>query len=197
MARSKITAVGQDLIDDSGSVLFSFIKGEQLEFPVDLEFVSGAPTGYTFEAVVVEGANEEGQTEAPGNVESGGIQTNLTVRVPVYRGVWAAATAYDIEDVVLYSGKYYRSVGGIALVDATPPDTSQYWRETAINRVYVQFLKNLAASWNIAPAVGFPVYGFFELRVTEPDNGVFQRTWKPVRGLVQILFSPTDIVPDV
>jgi len=34
------------------------------------------------------------------------------------------------------------------------------------------------------------------LRVTE-SFGVYPRTWKPVRGMVELLFSPTHEVPDV
>ena len=36
MARSQVTAVSQDLQSDDGSVLWSLIQGEQLEFAVTL-----------------------------------------------------------------------------------------------------------------------------------------------------------------
>ncbi len=65
-----------------------------------------------------------------------------------------------------------------------------------MSRVYLQFPKNLAANWTVAPSVNYPVYGFFEMRVTEPVDSVFRRTWKPIRGMVEILFSPTYSIDD-
>lgn len=195
MARSTLTSIGQDLVDDSGSVLFSFIKGEQLEYPITLEFAQNVLTGYTFEAVVVEALNEAGQTTAPTAIKPSGVQTVLTVRVPTYEGTWDAPTAYNMEEIVLYAGKYWKLKSGVAVVNATPPDASPLWEETTTNKIYVQFASTLAATWAVQPAVGSPSYGFFELRVQEPNNSIFQRTWKPVRGMVQVLFSPTDVVP--
>lgn len=197
MARSKINDIGQDLIDDGGSVLFSFVKGEQLEYPITLAFASNVLTGFTYEAVVVEGDNIAGQLEKPTNIKTAGVQTTLVVRVPVYKGVWDAPTAYNMEDIVFYNSKYYRLFSGVARVNITPPNLDSTWVETTLNKIYVQFPASLASTWTVAPQVGAPVYGFFELRVTEPNNSIFRRTWKPVRGMVEILFSPTDIVPDV
>lgn len=57
MARSKIGALTVDPIRDSGSVLLSLVKGEQLEQAVTLSFSSNVLAGYVYEAVVVEAAN--------------------------------------------------------------------------------------------------------------------------------------------
>jgi hypothetical protein len=199
MARSRITAVSNDLISDSGSVLFSFIRGEQLEFPITLNFIANASAGYTYEAVVVEGLNVEGQTSAPVTIRPSGVQITLTVRVPTYRGNWDSASAYNREEIILYSTKYYKLLAGVARTNSTPPDEDPFWEETVPNKIYVQFPKTLSISpaWNQAPVVNSPVYGFFELRVTEASDAIFIRTWKPMRGLIEILFSPTDIVPDI
>ena len=197
MARSYLTNPTDDLITDSGAVLFSFVKGEQLEFPITLTFIDDAENGYGYEAVVVEGNNVANQEEPPNRIKEGGIQTVLTVRVPEYVGVWSDGGVYLAEDIVSYEGKYYKRVSSMTVAESTTPNTSTLWQQTTRNKVYVQFPSTLASTWSQAPIVEVPVYGFFELRVTEPNTATFRRTWKPVRGMIQILFSPTDIVPDV
>lgn len=197
MARSKITDTKDDLIEDSGSVLWSFVKGEQLEFPITLSFVKDVTAGYTYEAVVVEGDNTaSGSAEPPTNIRVGGAQTKLNVRLPTNRGSWEASQAYNRGEVALYDGVYYSLKTGAGRVSSIPPVADPAWEVANMGRIYLQFEKSLASDWAVSPTVGFPVYGFFELRVTEPSDGVFQRTWKPIRGMVQILFSPTEIVPD-
>lgn len=197
MARSKITATTNDVITDAGSILWSFIIGEQLEFPITLTFIEDATLPYTFEAVVIEAANTSGQTTPPTTVEISGVQTVLTVRVPSYEGVWNASNAYNMEDLVLYNGLYYKLLDGVAYINATAPDVDPLWELSGKNIVYVQFPNTLGTTWNQAPEVDVPVYGFFELRVTEPSNPIYVKTWKPVRGMVELLFSPTHVVPDV
>ena len=191
MARSRLLDPTNDIITDSGDILFSFVKGEQLEFPITLNFVEDVTIGYTYEAVVVEGDNSESQLIRPVNVKFNGVTTLLNVRVPTNRGNWDAAQAYSREEVVLYNGKYYKLLAGVAVTNATTPILSTNWLETTLNKVYLQFPKTLASTWLQQATVSTPVYGFFELRVTEPQDTIFIRTWKPVRGMVEILFSPT------
>lgn len=201
MARSRLLETTQDLMADGGSVLWSFVKGEQLEFPITLNFIEDASVkpsnNYTYEAVVVEADNVAEQTSAPGTIKNGGVQTTLFVRLPVYLGAWQAAVAYNKEDVVSYDGKYYKLIQGAGRVNATTPDLDTMWTLTALNRIYIQYPKTLASTWAVQPVVDYPVYGFFELRVTEPTDPIFTRTFKPVRGMVEILFSPTEAVVDV
>jgi len=191
MARSRLLNPAIDIITDSGDILFSFVRGEQLEFPITLNFVEDVTAGYTYEAVVVEGDNVQSQLTKPENVKTNGIVTILNVRVPTLRGNWDAAQAYNREEIVLYNGKYYKLLSGVALTNITPPSGSTNWLETTLNKVYLQFPKSLASTWTQVATVSTPVYGFFELRVTEPQDNIFVRTWKPVRGMVEILFSPT------
>ena len=198
MARERINARSNDLISDSGAILWSIIKGEQLEFPVVVEFLSDTTqAGYEFEAVVVEALNVSAQEEPPVVKKPGGIQNTLTVRIPNFTGDWEAVTAYNMEDVVAYDDSYYKLLTGAAYVNTTNPKEDPFWEEVTLNTIYVQFPSTLANDWEIAPIVDSPVYGFFELRITEPANPIYVKTWKPVRGMVEILFSPTDIVPDV
>lgn len=200
MARSRLTNTTQDLIADGGAILWSLIKGEQLEFPVVLNFIEDASVkpqnNYTYEAVVVEALNVVGQTERPVEVRPGGVKRTLFVRLPVYLGVWSSSQAYNKEEVVLHSGKYYKLVSGVARINATQPNLDPQWQETQLNKVYIQYPSDLISLWSVQPVVDSPVYGFFELRVTEPPDSIFTRTFKPVRGMVEVLFSPTDEVAD-
>lgn len=195
MARASITSTTVDLQEDSGSVLWSFVKGEQLEFVITLNFLDIAGNGYTFEAVVVEALNVANQTDKPVTIKPGGVQTTLNVRVPPYLGVWSAASSYNREDVVNYNGIYYKLSTGVNRVNSVDPSLDTAWVAYTPNKVYVQFPSTLASTWAVQPTAESEVYGFFELRVTEPAGGVYQRTWKPMRGMVEISFSPTDLVP--
>lgn len=201
MARTRLTNITQDLITDSGSVLWSLVKGEQLEFPITLNFIEDASVkannNYVYEAVVVEAANVAGQEEKPVAVRTGGVQTTLFVRLPIFVGAWQSTETYNKEEVVSYDNKYYKLVSGAGRVSAITPDADPLWITTSLNKVYVQYPSSLASTWSVQPLVDSPVYGFFELRVTEPTDQIFTRTFKPVRGMVEILFSPTDATPDV
>lgn len=195
MARAKLTDGANDLISDSGAVLWSFIKGEQLEYPITLTFLESV-TNYQFEAVVIEADNQEEQATKPAAIKVGGVQTKLNTRVSVDRGLWDAGEYYMHDHLVRYGGSYYTLLKSGSYKSALTPDVDPNWMLTTNNVVYLQFPSSLADTWAQRSTVGSPVYGFFELRVTEPAVGTFQRTWKPVRGMVQILFSPTDVVPD-
>lgn len=201
MARSRLTNTTQDLIADGGAVLWSFVKGEQLEFPVTLNFVEDATlkpsNNYVYEAVVVEAANVVAQTDRPTTALVGGVQTKLVVRLAEFIGTWQAGVAYNKEDVVLYENTYYKLTQGIARISSITPAIDPLWVATQLNKIYLQFPSTLASTWAVQPLVDSPVYGFFELRVTEPQDTIFTRTFKPVRGMVEILFSPTDVVADV
>ncbi len=193
MARSTLIETNQDLITDSGAVLWSIVQGEQLEFEITLNFLTSA-IGYTYEAVLIEAENIVEQTEPPVVIRQGGVETTLNVRVPIYKGEWVAANGYNQEDVILFEGIYYKLLEGTSRVSNIDPDLDPYWVVTVLNRVYLQVPSHLTSNWIIKAAVNIPVYGFFELRVTEPSSVIFVRTWKPVRGMMEFLFSPTDVV---
>ena len=193
MARSKLNTIASDLNSDSGNVLWSFVKGEQLEFPVVLNFIDDA-TAYEYEAVLIEADNIEGQTMKPTFVKTGGIQDVLTVRLPNIVGDWNPAQLYSRGDIVLYDGIYYVMGNALVRISSDTPDTDAMWTATAINIINVQFTAGLGGDWEVPPTVGAAVYGFFEIRVSELASGYFQKTWKPVRGMVELVFSPTDVV---
>jgi len=200
MARARINQISTDVVTDSGSVLWSIVRGEQLELPIELTFIEdviSVASNLTFEAVIIEGQNT-GDGSYPITVEPAGDQITLNVRIPSFVGVWNSGGAYTTEEIVSYSGSYYKRIAGIAVVDPTSPDISTDWEETTLNTIYVQIPNTVSISpaWSVLPTVGYPVYGFFELRITENSNPVYVRSWKPVRGMLEILFSPTHQVPD-
>jgi hypothetical protein len=94
---------------------------------------------------------------------------------------------------------YYKLLSGIAYIAATgvTPDIDSKWEVTQLNKIYVQFPTTLGTGWNVKPLPDSATYGFFELRVTEPADAIFTRTFKPVRGMVELLFSPTDDTPNM
>lgn len=196
MARARLGNIQDDLQKDDGAVLWSIVQGEALEFEVTLNFLTNADAGFTYEAVVVEGQNIEGSGEKPEGTFVGAVETSLNVRVPPEKGAWNGATAYDREDVVFYVDRYYKLSVNTGYVNATTPDVDPVWEEFVPNKVYLQFPDTLSLSpaWAVQPLVNKPVYGFFELAVEEPVGAVFKRRWKPMRGMVEMLYSPTQQV---
>jgi len=194
MARSQIVNTSEDLQTDTGAALFSLVQGEQFEYAVTLAFLENAALGYGFECAVMEGLNVSGQTEPPLVAKPAGQTDQLTVFVPVWKNTWNPATAYDRDDLVKYAGAYYIKLVGTGVVDATTPDASPNWAVTQANKVYIQFPASLSDDWAVQPNTASNVYGFIELSVTEPIGGRYQRTWKPLRGRVEFLYSPTKLV---
>jgi len=194
MARTDINQIVQDLQSDDGSVLWSLILGEQIEYPVTLDFITNAYY-YIYEAVLVEADNVQGNEDIPNSIKANGIKTVINVRVPVERGTWDPTTAYSREQVIFYSGKYYKLGNVVNYLSSIAPSQDPNWVEHDPRVVYIQFPSTLASDWSQSPTADVPVYGFFELRVTEPAGGsVFLKTWKPVRGVVEFSFSPTELI---
>jgi hypothetical protein len=192
MARSKLTVISDDLINDGGNILWSFVKGEQLEFPITLSFITDASQAYIFEAVVIEALNVIGQEDKPTATKTGGTPTVLTVVKPNTPTTYVPGDNYSFDDVVSYNSKYYKCIK-LSTTDSIP---SSAWLEINLNDIYIRFPSTLGATWSPQAQVGYSMYGFFELSVTEPGNpSGYKRTWKPIRGMVEILFSPTDVVP--
>ena len=200
MARTPIISDGESLIDDSGTVLWSFIRGEALEFPVVINFLTDCTSvsGYVFDAIVVEAENSPNQTAAPDTLQTDGVITNFNVtpdggiRQLVDQGTWSAGTGYDAGDLVFYSGDstYYTLLSGTNRVNATTPDADTWWLATTKNTIYIRFPDTLGSTWAQKPKIGCATYGFFELQVQEPVGFAFRRKWKPVRGMIELLYSP-------
>jgi hypothetical protein len=70
----------------------------------------------------------------------------------------------------------------LPILDATVTD----------NTFKIVFPENLIATWNVQPSPDKPVYGYIELEVKDTGVGNLQQIWKPLRGLVEVLYSPTE-----
>jgi hypothetical protein len=193
MARSRISGREIDLQKDNGSVLWSFIQGEQLAYQIAFDWIDNM-NGMTVEAVVVEAKNTPG--EIPSEVLPSGKQDKLTVYQPPYKSEWSNTVTYAKADLVhvALEGKYYQSLiaGNIGHVPSASPTQ---WVEYGPNNIItILFPSTLSVNYAVAPLPDKPIYAYFELALNEPTS-TFSRSWKPMRGLVEFLFSPTQIVP--
>jgi len=192
MARSRISGREIYLQTDNGSVLWSFIQGEQLAYQIAFDWIDNIH-GMTVEAVVVEAQNTPG--EFPTEVLENGKQDTLQVYMPIFAGEWNVAAIYA-KDALVYvteDAKYYQNL----IVDnvGQPPAASPAkWKEYGPNNIItLLFPSTLSTDYAVAPLPDKPIYAYFELAINEPA-GTFTRSWKPMRGLVEFLFSPTHLV---
>jgi hypothetical protein len=194
MARSKLTSVSNDLIGDGGNVLWSLVQGEQLELEADLALLGGSPAqNFVYECEYIEADGAD--------VAIGGAQGVLNVRYLNHRGDWDVLTEYSRGDCCEYSGKGYMRVGSRG-AGGQPPDISGEWKEASVNLIFIQFLSSFSTDFQTQPTVDTPASAFFELRVSEQmtsveapnTNGLIPRAWKPIRGRIEILYSPTLVV---
>ena len=61
------------------------------------------------------------------------------------------------------------------------------------NTFKIVFPEELITTWTVQPTPEYPVYGYLELEVRDPGVGSAKQIWKPIRGLVQVLYSPTEV----
>jgi hypothetical protein len=52
--------------------------------------------------------------------------------------------------------------------------------------------ENLSASYTTQPQPEAPAYGYLGLELRDTGTGSAQQIWKPMRGLVEILYSPSE-----
>lgn len=184
MARSRIINPIDDLVSDSGSVLFSLIQGEQLEYPILLEGLELPPSEYDVTSRLLEAENIFMQNQMPVTLQPAGAESVISVRTPTYRGEWQMAVFYAEGELVYYANKYYLCVqSGAGLGTNTAA-----WREIPMGTAYLRFTADLSTDWNVQPSPNFNVYGFLEVRVEE-KVGAFKRVWKPIRGMVEYQFT--------
>lgn len=60
------------------------------------------------------------------------------------------------------------------------------------NTFKIVFPSTLIDDWDVQPTPGSPVYGFFGLKIDNGAAGNSQQVWKPISGLVEIRYSPTE-----
>lgn len=61
------------------------------------------------------------------------------------------------------------------------------------NKVVLVFPENLAEGFSPQPKPDMPVYAYIDFEIADTGVGPRQQIWKPFRGLVELLYSPTDI----
>jgi len=75
------------------------------------------------------------------------------------------------------------TVTTLTIIDSTPTD----------NKFEIVFPQTLIDNWDTYPIPDKPVYGFIDLEVTDTGVGTNQQIWKPLRGVVEVRYSPTEI----
>lgn len=197
MARDKLYSANNDMTPGGSSILLSLVQGEQLELPCVLDIWVIADNSYLIEAVVIEGENDASGS-IPTTHKSGATPRTLTYRIPAYKNQWNNASVYETNDVVYDDGEHYRLFRGSNYSDNVKPSDNPLWLVHDPRTIYVQFPSDLSGSgvytpWEMPTTAERNIYGFFELSITEPAFTSFRRIWKPVRGLVELLFSPTEL----
>jgi len=71
----------------------------------------------------------------------------------------------------------------LAIVDTTTTD----------NIFDVVIPETLITNWDQQPTPGNPVYGFIGLELKDTASGSEQQIYKPLRGLVEVRYSPTEV----
>ena len=73
-------------------------------------------------------------------------------------------------------------VASLTILDAVPTDN--------IFKFIVP--ENLIDAWLNQPLPDKPVYGFIGVEIDDGGVGTAKQVWKPLRGLVEVLYSPTE-----
>ena len=63
--------------------------------------------------------------------------------------------------------------------------------DTTDNTFKIVIPDDLSASWTTQPTPTVPSYGWIGLEVADNGVGDNQQIWKPFRGLVEVLYSPS------
>lgn len=60
------------------------------------------------------------------------------------------------------------------------------------NTFEIVFPSTLIDAWATTPEPDQPVYGYVGLEVADTGVGTSQQIWKPIRGLVEVRYSPSE-----
>ena len=180
MARSRITQQGVQLNNDNGSILFSVIDGEMTRYQINPQWITNL-NGYTIDAKIVEAQNSGGQV--PTAVKDGGITTNIKIRYQTGGDASADPSTATYNDLTGTNGDSPVVIATAGNVGTTT---------TPVGTFELIMPADLIASWSPQPAPDSPVYGFFGLEISDSGEGASQQIWKPMRGLVEVLYSATE-----
>jgi len=70
----------------------------------------------------------------------------------------------------------------LEIIDSDPTD----------NNFQIVIPENLVDAWTTQPAPEQPAYGWIGLEVRDAGVGKYAQVWKPMRGLVEVLYSPSE-----
>lgn len=63
---------------------------------------------------------------------------------------------------------------------------------TADNIFVMVLPQSLSSTWAIKATPNKPVYGFIDLEIADSGGGSSQQVYKPISGLIEISYSPTE-----
>jgi len=72
----------------------------------------------------------------------------------------------------------------LTILDSDPTD----------NQFNIVLPEGLIDNWVTQPTPEKPTYGWIGLEVRDSGTGSAQQVWKPMRGLVEVLYSPSEAV---
>lgn len=77
---------------------------------------------------------------------------------------------------------------------STPVVTTLPILDTVVtdNEFDIVIPQDLIDNWDTFPAPDKPIYGFIDLEIADSGVGSAQQIWKPLRGIVQVRYSPTE-----
>jgi len=96
----------------------------------------------------------------------------------------SSAVDYTSDPVIMPIHLAGGTVTTLAIIDATVTD----------NTFKIVIPENLVSSWITQPKPERPSYGWIGLEVRDTGVGSAQLIWKPFRGLVEVLYSPSEEV---
>mgnify|MGYP001151483839 CR=1 FL=1 len=74
------------------------------------------------------------------------------------------------------------TVTTLPIIDSDPTD----------NVFDIVIPQDLIANWDTYPIPDKPIYGFIDLEISDSGSGSAQQIWKPLRGVVEVRYSPTE-----
>jgi len=119
-----------------------------------------------------------------------GEQTRLDVVV----GWLTNLTGYTILAKVV-EGNNIQGTGTKPTDPATNPDIvilPIIDTNTSDNQLEIVIPQTVIAGWSTTPEPDQPVYGFIGLEIADNGIGNNQQIWKPLRGLLEVRYSPTE-----
>ena len=70
----------------------------------------------------------------------------------------------------------------LPIIDATPSD----------NQFEIVIPQTVIDTWSTTPEPDQAIYGFIGLEIADNGTGNNQQIWKPLRGLLEVRYSPTE-----